>query len=77
MTNRVTYAPQVFHRKCIQAERDHESRKLAVLLERVKRQIEHQGNPDAEVGSPKHPATTLTIASGSVRLPGRPVPFER
>jgi hypothetical protein len=77
MTNRVSYAPQDFHRKCIQAERDHESRKLTVLLERVKLLIAHRENPDAEGGSFKRPATTLTIASESVRLPGRPVPFER
>ena len=39
MTNRVTYAPQDFQKMCKQAERDHESKKLVVLMERVKRQI--------------------------------------
>ncbi len=39
MTNRVSYAPQDFQKMCKQAERDHESKKLIVLMERVKRQI--------------------------------------
>lgn len=77
MTNRVSYAPQDFKRKCIQAERDHESRKLTVLLERVKRQIAHRENPDAHMDTPKRPASALSIESGTLRLPGRPVPFER
>src|SRR5271165_4250190 len=39
MTNRVTYGPQDFQKMCRQAERDHEGKKLAVLMERVKKQI--------------------------------------
>lgn len=76
MTNRVTYAPQDFQKKCIQAERDHESRKLVLLLERVKKQIADRDDP-AKVDSPKRPVTAMPINSGSFRLPGRPVPFER
>ena len=45
MTNRVTYAPQDFQKMCKQAERDHESKKLVVLMERVKRQIAERENP--------------------------------
>ena len=44
MTNRVSYAPQDFQKMCKQAERDHESKKLVVLMERVKRQIAEREN---------------------------------
>jgi hypothetical protein len=77
MTNRVSYAPQDFQKKCIQAERDHESRKLAVLLDRVKRQIADRDDPASSVDSPKRPTNALAIHSGPARLPGCPVPFER
>jgi hypothetical protein len=77
MTNRVSYEPQDFQRKSLQAERDHESRKLVVLLERVKRQIADQENPDSKVDSPKPPATALTMESGSLRLSSQPAAFER
>jgi hypothetical protein len=33
MTNRVSYAPQDLQKMCKQAERDQESKKLAVLIE--------------------------------------------
>jgi hypothetical protein len=69
MTNRVTYAPQDFQKMCKQAERDHESKKLAVLMDRVKRQIAERDNPELKVES-----------SGdniSNRRPSRTVPFER
>jgi len=45
MTDRVSYAPQDFQKMCKQAERDHESKKLVVLMERVKRQIAERDNP--------------------------------
>ena len=51
MTNRVTYAPQDFQKMCKQAERDHESKKLVVLMERVKRQIAERENPSGNRGS--------------------------
>jgi len=51
-----------------QAERDHESRKLVVLMERVKRQIAARENPDVKE-SP--------LDSGLLRIPSRSVPFER
>jgi len=69
MTNRVTYAPQDFQKMCKQAERDHESKKLVVLMERVKRQIAERENPPgiAEVSS--HQPV--------LRLPSRSAPFDR
>lgn len=74
MTNRVTYAPHDFQQMCKQAERDHESKKLVVLMERVKRQIAERENPGLKA-EPKHHA--LSAESGVLRLPSRSVPFER
>lgn len=75
MTNRVTYAPQDFQKMCKQAERDHESKKLIVLMERVKRQIAERENPSLKA-EPK-PTDTIHTDSGLLRLPSRSVPFER
>ena len=69
MTNRVTYAPQDFQKMCKQAERDHESKKLVVLMDRVKRQIAERDNPELKV-------ETLEDHL-SARRPSRTVPFER
>jgi hypothetical protein len=69
MTNRVSYAPQDFEKKCKQAERDHESRKLALLLDRVKQQIADRDNPD--VDGPKRPLTAVS------EMPRRSALFER
>ena len=77
MTNRVSYAPQDFQKMCKQAERDHESKKLTVLMERVKRQIAERENPGLKIEEPKRSATALTTDSGVLRLPSRSVPFER
>ena len=76
MTNRVSYAPQDFQKMCKQAERDHESKKLVVLMERVKRQIAEREIPGWSPESPKPPMTTMRQDSG-LRLPSRSVPFER
>ncbi|PYX50134.1 MAG: hypothetical protein DMG79_06785 [Acidobacteria bacterium] len=73
MTNRVTYAPQDFQKMCKQAERDHESKKLIVLMERVKRQISERANP----GSAKSKNPANVIDSSILRLPSRSAPFER
>ena len=43
MTQRAAHAPQDFQKMCKQAERDHESKKLVVLIERVKRQLADRG----------------------------------
>lgn len=77
MTNRVSYAPQDFQKKCIQAERDHETRKLLILLDRVKKQIANRDNPAPHVDAPKRPVAALPIDSSPFRLPMRPAPFER
>jgi hypothetical protein len=72
MTNRVTYAPQDFQKMCKQAERDHESKKLAILMERVRRQIAERDNPGLKL-EPKRKTTD----PGFLRQPSRSVPFER
>lgn len=69
MTNRVSYAPQDFQKKCKQAERDHEARKLVILLDKVKKQIEERKDPN--VASPKR---SLMSVSG---LRGQSPIFER
>jgi hypothetical protein len=75
MTNRVAYAPQDFQKMCKQAERDHESKKLVVLIARVKRQIEERENLGAKRSRPA--AKAESTDSGVIRLPSRSVPFER
>jgi hypothetical protein len=74
MTNRVTYAPQDFQKMCKQAERDHESKKLVVLMERVKRQIAEREKPGQWSNAP---AQALSGRSSLSRLPSRSAPFER
>jgi hypothetical protein len=59
---------------CKQAERDHESKKLVVLMERVKRQIAERENPGQP---PKRPVTVTGTESGVLRLPSRSAPFDR
>lgn len=77
MTSRVSYAPQDFQKMCKQAERDHESKKLVVLMERVKRQIAEREIPGWTLDSPKRPVTAMSEDSSFLRLPSRSVPFER
>jgi hypothetical protein len=77
MTDHVSYSPQDFQKMCKQAERDHESKKLVVLMERVKRQIAKRENPGLKMESTKHSATVMDTGSGFVRRPSRSVPFER
>jgi hypothetical protein len=74
MTNRVTYAPQDFQKMCKQAERDHESKKLIVLMERVKRQIAERESQGLSVDSQN---AASNADSRIVRLPSRSVPLER
>jgi hypothetical protein len=70
MTNRVAYAPHDFQQMCKHAERDHESKKLVVLMERVKRQIaERQGlGVKGEMAKPPVGATGVEAV---LRLPSR------
>ncbi len=74
MTNRIVPAPQDFQKMCKQAERDHESKKLVVLMERVKRQIAEGKNSVFPVNVPKPPVTAL---NAELRLPSRSALFER
>ncbi len=76
MTSRVTYAPQDFQKMCEQAERDHESRKLIILLDRVKKQIADRQSSSLSVDTPKPPAA-ISSDSGLTGLPRRLAPFER
>jgi hypothetical protein len=55
VTNRVTYAPQDFQKAQRQAEIDHESKRLVILLDRVKKQI---ATMEANWNMPKPPATS-------------------
>jgi hypothetical protein len=75
MTNRVAYAPQDFQKMCKQAERDHESKKLVVLMERVKRQIAERHSPNA--GALSTAVEAASSDSSVMRLPIRSVPLER
>ena len=75
MTCRVSYAPQDFQKMCDQAERDHESKKLVVLLDRVKKQIAARQNLSVE--SPKPPNGVVSIGVSLSRPPSRSALFER
>ena len=77
MANRVIYAPQDFQKMCKQAERDHESKKLVVLMERVKRQIAERDKPRSKMEGAKRPATVTGPEADFLRLPSRLVPVER
>jgi uncharacterized protein YjiK len=77
MTNRVTFAPQDFQKMCKQAERDHESKKLVVLIDRVKRQIAARKNSGLAVEAPKPPLMAISQESIGSRLPSRSALFER
>jgi len=61
---------------CRQAERDHESKKLVVLMERVKRQIAERANRGRMVETPKIPVKAMS-ESAVLRLPSRSAPFDR
>ena len=77
MTSRVSYAPEDFNRMCEQAERDYEAKKLIVLLDRVKKQIQARENPAYEAGAHKPPVAVIADHSGWLRPPSRSAPFER
>lgn len=69
MASREMQLSQDFRKMCKQAERDHESKKLAVLIERVKRQLaEREGGTDSD---------RSRKPSVSVLVPSRTVLFER
>lgn len=77
MTSRVTLPPKDFQKMCLQAERDHESKKLIVLMERVKRQIAERASSGVKVESPKPPAMAVSGDSAPLPRPSRSSLFER
>lgn len=77
MTNTVTVIPpQDFEKKCKQAEREHEARKLEMLLERVKKQIEDRTDPTQKKRDAPKPAL-MAVSNRTSRLSSRSVVFER
>ena len=69
--------PQDFQKMCKQAERDHESKKLVVLIDRVKRQLENRDRATGvQVESPKPPVAAIS-GGGLQRTPSRSSFFER
>lgn len=74
MTSRVSYTPQDVQKMCKQAERDHETKKLVFLMERLKRQLAERSHEGPGVTGGK---LSSTKDSGGVRLPIRSVPLER
>ena len=66
---RETQPSQDFQKMCKQAERDHESKKLLFLIERVKRQLAEQ-NDEPKSGVSRKPSV-------SVLVPSRTALFER
>ena len=74
MTNRVSYAPQDFQKMCKQAERDLESKKLIILMERVKKQIAERENPQQ---ISRTAASGRSSEVGEIRMPSRSAPFDR
>jgi len=76
MMQRASYAPQDFQEMCEHAERGYESKKLAVLLERVKKRIAARESPALEVESPKPPLGVHANQSDLLRPPGGSALFE-
>jgi hypothetical protein len=77
MTNRVSYPPQDFQKMCEHAERDHESKRLIILMERVRRQIAQREHPDLEADLAKRPVTVALADASVLRMGRRSAPFER
>ncbi|HEY6337050.1 MAG TPA: hypothetical protein VIW68_01010 [Candidatus Sulfotelmatobacter sp.] len=75
MTQRAAHPPQDFQKMCKQAERDHETKKLVVLIERVKRQLAERGT--ATVTEPKPPLAVMISDGLRSRKPSRSSIFER
>ncbi|MGA2346827.1 MAG: hypothetical protein ABSF93_12530 [Candidatus Sulfotelmatobacter sp.] len=76
MTNRVAYGPHDFQQMCKHAERDHESKKLVVLMERVKRQIAERQILGVNADASKPPVGATSVES-VLRLTSRSAPLER
>jgi len=76
MTNRVTFRVQDVQNGPKQTERDHESKRLVVLLDRVKRQIAARRDQTAAVEAMKRPASAVSSDSVLSRMPIQPVTAE-
>jgi len=76
MTNRVTFRMQDLQDVPKQIERDHESKRLVVLLDRVKRQIAVRRDHALRVEAMKRPAAAVSSDSVPPRLSIAPVPAE-
>jgi hypothetical protein len=78
MTQQGAHPSQDFQKMCKQAERDQESKKLVVLIERVKRQLEERGpGKESTVNLPKPPLAAVTSGVMRLRAPSRSSIFER
>ncbi|HEY3973770.1 MAG TPA: hypothetical protein VGM18_12250 [Candidatus Sulfotelmatobacter sp.] len=77
MTNRISYAPHDFQQMCKQAERDHESKKLVLLMAKVKRQLAEREDPGSTAERAKGPVGVPAADADLSRLPNRTAPFER
>ena len=73
MTSRVALPPKDIQKMCKQAERDHESKKLIVLMDRVRRQIAERERSEQT----SHHSSTASGDSGLHRVPDRSLPLER
>jgi hypothetical protein len=69
MVFREAYETQDVRRMCKHAERDHETKKLAVLIDRLNRQLAAQGKPITP-GMLRPPASVLS-STGIARQAGR------
>jgi hypothetical protein len=59
---------------CRQAERDHEAKRLVILMERVQKQIAERERSGMDIGTVSPAATA---GANVQRMPSRSVPLER
>jgi hypothetical protein len=76
MTSHVTFGLPDLHKPLKQIESDHESRKLAVLLDRLNRQIAARKDQGLALDS-KRPSTPVSSESSVVRMPMQSVSSEK
>jgi hypothetical protein len=72
MVFREVYESQDFRRLCKHAERDHETKKLDVLIERLNRQLAEQGRKSV----PAKPPVAVLNTTAASRTIGRFPVFE-
>lgn len=69
MVFREVYETQDFRRMCKHAERDHETKKLDLLMERLNRQLAEQGRKSSPAKPPVAVLTTPSASRNMGRLP--------